>query len=152
MARLLWAVLCRRALVDQQTNTASYIDTVEEMQLASFPTEALPFIVATVWEREGMDEKLQVRFLWGQSRAKASKTLAPDPIGFPQRFHRLNVLIGGLPVPRPGRYQVTIQQKRGSRWRKEVAVPITISSMRTEPGQKAGQEGRPLTTGPHGKP
>lgn len=128
MAKLVWGLLCQRVIVDQDSNTASYIDTVEELHFPSFPGVAPPVTVALLWERGDVGEVLVTRLTWKAPGAKKNPSFSPPEVEMPQSRHRMNVVVGGLPVKGPGRYEMVVDLRVRDRWKRVASLPVEVSS------------------------
>lgn len=131
MAKLLWAVACQRVITDQQTNTVTHVDTIEQFGLPEIPHPCPPIWLATLWQREEQDDSLAVRVRVLSPKGKKLLVFEPElPGNLPKKRYRLNILIGGMPLPEVGEYQIILDQKRGNNWRRAriLYVDIALSS------------------------
>jgi len=126
MAKLLWALACQRVIVDQQTNTASYIDVIEEMNTPEFPVDAPPFFLGTLWEREDDGESLEMRIRVKVPGGETVASFTPDPAPMELLRYRFNILIEGLKVQQEGQCLLVVDQRKGDRWRRAGVVPIHV--------------------------
>jgi len=132
MATLVWAIVCQRIITDQQTNTVSYIDAIEGLQLRKLPGTSPPFSLGTLWERGDDDEELQIRFRVVRPGGEKGGEFVSNPTRLTRPHHRMNAVIGGLKADKPGRYEIRIDQRRGERWRKVASLPIDVSQLAAE--------------------
>jgi hypothetical protein len=77
MARLVWAVLCSRIIVDQATQNVSLIETIEEIQISPTPPVGQPAIVPIQMDLAA----LVVRSQSSVPESTSLKTIFLDPNG-----------------------------------------------------------------------
>jgi len=126
MAQLKWALTCERAIIDRQTNAASYIDAVEELLIPQLPFPIPPFVVGTLWERGEVGEVIdvRVRFLDPSGRVLTEiPTRLDDPVAI---RHRAN--FGVFAATRDaGRHEVLVEQLVATRWKEVARIPISVA-------------------------
>lgn len=128
MARLVWAVFCRKALNDAQSGELSLIDVIETIHINSseLPTidghaPALPMasVLASYWVRSNASkpETAEVRFTM---IAPSGKEVAPSVSNVIElqaaRAHRVMLNVPQLPVPEGGLHTFRIELKKGRKW------------------------------------
>ena len=126
MATLIWAISCQRAIIDRESNSATYVDSVEQLTVRSLPVSLPPLTIGMLWRR-GIDEKhllARIRFLGPDSKQIASHELPKYDL--PKHRHRLNVVVGGYPVDKAGEYWFVIDQKAGDRWKRMTKLPVMV--------------------------
>lgn len=128
MAKLMWAVLAQRVLVDQVTNTVSYIETVEQLETRSLPSDLPRVFVGTTWLRKEEGELSHIRFRVLTPSGKEIVNLeASNPVDFSNnKRHRINVDLRGMPVTEAGRFHVEVDQQIDDVWRVEASVPFDV--------------------------
>lgn len=139
MARHIWSIPCREAIIDRFSNSLTLVGVLEELQvtitkLADAPAEPRPvgtadFVVVSHWVKsdgpEVEDFKLRSRFyspsgkLLGQSEHQFS---------FKEYRRARNVLnVRGLPLPEEGQYTIELQEPSGeSRWKTVAKLPLDV--------------------------
>lgn len=132
MAKLVWAVLCERVIVDQDTNQVSYIDLTEALQARSLPSGLPRLFAATLWAREEEAEELQVRFrLLPPGSTKAITEFETEAITLNKR-QRINLNLQGAPVTVEGEHTVTVDYWDGQRYRTAARLPLFITEQSQE--------------------
>jgi len=109
MATLVWALACRRLIIDGPTNLISYVDALDAIAVPTLPFVLPPFVVSTLWQRGDESElTMRVRFLAPDGKQLAD--MEADSLTFePQhRRARMNVMMVGVEVPEAGRYSIAI--------------------------------------------
>ena len=131
MPVLQWAILCSRAITDQETNTISYIDAIEGISVSGFPFPFPPVCVSTLWRRQSERDTLSVRIRIQDPSGQTIQSFEPDsPISMDKKRHRLNVILGGAQIKGPGEYLIVIEQRAGESaetWKQEQVLPIDVS-------------------------
>src|ERR1022692_3059508 len=62
MSSLVWAITCQRIIVDNASNTVTYVDAVEEIQVPEVPF-ACTMAVGMLWHRDVAGERIRTRVL-----------------------------------------------------------------------------------------
>lgn len=143
MPILQWALLCTRVIIDQETNAASYIDAIEALGAPGFPAPLPPVCVATLWRRETEQDTLVMRVRVQDPSGQTILSFQPDsPIVLTKKRHRLNVILGGVPIQQPGEFLVVVEQQAREKpetWRQEHILPLDILRI---PPSEAGRSQR----------
>lgn len=129
MAKLIWAVLCRRVLQDAPTNLMSYIDTVDALAASQFPVPAPGLVVGTLWSREGDEPSIevQVRVLSPDGAQLGDVSGAVLPLEPQHQRGRVNVGLAGFPMNGPGRIEYVIEIRKGEEWIEAGRLPLDLS-------------------------
>jgi hypothetical protein len=141
MAKLTWAVLCRRVIIDQGTNGVSYIDAIEGLSAPKFPSPAPVIIAGTLWRRSGPEETtIEVR---ARAEDSSGKTLQDDEVRLmlepEHKRGRINIGLGGYDISGPGTYFLVIEQKVGALWVEATRLPFEVELRQPDeeqPGDK----------------
>jgi hypothetical protein len=128
MATYIWGVLCRRAIVDQPTNSVSYIDMLEGLLPPRLPVPAPLIIAATLWRREEGDrDTLEVR---ARVESPDGVTLASDSVVLHMeprhKRGRINIGLAGYELSSSGRHEFVIEQRLRGQWREAARLPFDI--------------------------
>jgi len=135
MAKLLWALACQRVITDQESNSVSYIDAVEQLSVPKLPFQFPPFTVATLWKREKRGEKINMRLGVFGPDDKTIVDFEPEPGESETALrHRMNLTLGGLPITAAGQHRIEVQQKVKGKWRTEGELQIDVTQV-TRPAE-----------------
>lgn len=117
MPKLVWALLCQRLIIDQQTNLVSYVDAFDGVALPYFPLPAPILTVATVWKREE-EAALEMRVAVYDPHGRRLMDAQADPLRFEphHRRGRMHVVVGGFEIAGPGSYGFGIETRREGEW------------------------------------
>lgn len=127
MAKLVWALLCRRIIIDHQTNLVSYVDALDAVTVKEFPFKAPPVLVGTVWQREG-EKKLEMRVQVYTPSEENLLSFEASPLEFgPEHTRaRMNAGVAGFEIAGPGRYQFGIETREKGKWVEVHRVPFDV--------------------------
>jgi hypothetical protein len=150
MAKLLWAVVAQRAIVDSSTNNASLVDVLEELSLPEPPVAPekkkdrlivpLRFALVALWRRSDLNRAESFDMSVTLVGPKAEK-IAELKSRVDLRNHvrmRSNVQFPGLPLFGPGSYRLIVKQRDGSSWRRVSEQFIEVKHLKV-----GAQQGRP---------
>jgi hypothetical protein len=142
MAKIVWALLCDRVIIDRDTNSVSYIDAIERLQARELPSGLPRVNVATLWARESDDDTLQVRFkLFSPSTAKSEVLFTTDELKLNWR-QRVHLNLQGATVKEEGEYRIVVDQRSGNRWRKAAELPLMIELEKTAESERSPDSGK----------
>ncbi len=127
MIRNVWTILCRDIIVDQESNSISYIRCIEEGAAESVPVQIGPIFLGTLWEVIG-SPPVSVGFrVVLVSPAKTSQViLQTKPIVLEGARHRLNFRINALRLEEFGMYMLRVEFNPGKKWETASALPLLI--------------------------
>ena len=131
MINPVWTVLCQRHLIDEQTKSHSYIDSVNELFTYSLPRELPPLTVASLWEtiaeREG-EEWFIARYRLLDPQGKLIDDLETEKIQYSNKFIHVAIDLSGSKVEQEGRHKVLVEYKeKGKRtWKKANEIPFCV--------------------------
>lgn len=127
MAKLVWALLCRRIIIDQQTNLVSYVDALDAVAIPEFPFKAPPVLVGTLWQREG-EKNLEMRVQVYAPSGAQLVTFEASPLEFEpaHKRARMNAGVAGFEIAGPGRYQFGIETREKGKWVEVHRVPFDV--------------------------
>ena len=118
-----------QTIVDQNTNTVSYIHVIEALGFENLNINAPPFYIGMLWEKEEGDTQIEVDV---RIRSPEGKLITTVPykkkIDFANitRF-RLNLLLSGYKFEEAGVYKFVIRQKPvGGKWKKMDTIPLDV--------------------------
>lgn len=135
MIEHVWSILCRRSIIDKDTNSVSIVDVMEAINVETAgeqtPTLAgipLDFEIVTLWVRA--DSKVPAR---SRYRIRMQPPSGPaKPIGEPtevdlRTFERLRARthVSGIPLSGPGRYRFIVELEDDG-WTPVSQVPLDI--------------------------
>ena len=137
MIEHVWTVLCRRAVVDSETNSMSLFDSVEVLQFGIAQPADAP-------APEGLPVELELVTLWIRSdRTVPEHSRCRVAVQFPdnserqvgetveidlREFERLRsrVHFSGIPFSGSGRYRFLVQLQDGDNWTTVARTPLDI--------------------------
>lgn len=126
MAKHIWSVACQNAIIDKYTNLVSYINSFDQIGIPELPYIFPPLVVASLWKREGEEEKLAVKVevVTPEGDVKKEKELAE--IKFVSNFHRTHIRISPFEINQAGEFKVIIKEKTKNKWKTVKELPIII--------------------------
>lgn len=132
MAKLVWALLCQRVIIDAQTNLVSYIDALDAVAVNKFPLSAPPIMVGTLWQR-GAEKKLEMRVQVYAPSGALLRMFEALPLDFQPEHKRarINCVVAGFDIAEPGRYEFGIETRDKGKWIEVHRVPFDVDSVQT---------------------
>ncbi len=128
MAKLQWALACQRIIIDQGTNTVSYIDAVEALGARRLPLPFPQIALGTLWKREASGETLRVRVRVLSAADGELYCFEVPPYKFTtHRRYRLNIGLGGFMVAEAGELSVVVEQEITGAWHEKARLPIEVT-------------------------
>jgi hypothetical protein len=151
MPKLVWAVFCQQAIVDQMTNNISVINQLDMLNPARPPQlpknatkgtgkkkagvlAGFTCSVVSVWEREKptLSESSELRIdLLGPKRQQLGRFSAPLDLRKHRRVRQLGNM-PGIPLVGEGTYRFVFRCRYGVKWRRagEVTFEVNYSDPR----------------------
>ena len=128
--KLLWGVLCSRIITDSETNTVSYIDCIEEIQVPSLPFNIPVCSIGSLWEKTANNGHLKVRIIAEEPSGQSKQIFETDDLEVTKDRHRLNFLLNGFPLKNVGKYNFKIEMLEGRQWKLifEVGFKVNINN------------------------
>lgn len=159
MAKHIWTIVCRRSIVEKDTNVLSIIDVIEQLSVEVHAPPQRPdsevfgsaaFHLISFWERTDPKRaepstQIEMRVI-SPSGKKLGKLEAGFAMNDPHVRSRATVSVPSMPVQESGRYEINVYLKKGTRWQRVATVPLTIvvSIKRDFPGgTDVGASGKP---------
>lgn len=141
--RVTRAVLCRRVLTDQETNSVTLVDCVEELTPRRLPASLPTVVLATLWFRDDPAESVdttvaRVRVVAPDGTAIVAQELPPLDFVEGQRRLRFNVDLRGVHVETAGRHLVLIDVREADHeaWSEAASAEFTVAEPQAEVGQQ----------------
>ena len=129
MAKLVWALLCQRMILDQGTNLVSYIDALDAIAVTHFPAKSPLIVVSSLWQR-GTETKLEMRVRVFSPHGNVLAEIEAVPLDFAPQHQRGRMAVGlaGFDIDGPGRYEFGIETRENGAWKEVHRVPFDIES------------------------
>lgn len=134
MAKLIWALPCIQVLTDQETNTTSYITSVEGVGVSSLPGKFPNIFVGTNWGRTSEEEDTihpRLRVLAPSGEEVNTRELEERSFEDFQRY-RINVRVGGFDMAEAGEYTIVVEHKDGDSWVSDTQIPVMVQDASAE--------------------
>ena len=126
MATLWRSLVCRRVITDVETNSATYVDSVEGFRVPKVPHPFPPVFVVTVWRRNAEHERIRVRLrVQGPSQEDLFVFEVPEQEPTAE-FHRHNVRMGGFGITQAGDHHILVEEHTGKNWKTIGMVPVRV--------------------------
>ncbi|GAB6060728.1 hypothetical protein [Desulfonatronum parangueonense] len=131
MIRLIWSVLCREILTDRETNSVSYIHSIEEGAATVLPTRIAPISLGTLWEMDTPGpEPFAARVILKNPAGQEVGLLQTGQLSFTNPRHRLHFRLQGLPMTAFGRHEIRLEFSQGSlqdnKWQCAAIMPFVL--------------------------
>lgn len=146
--KVLWAILCERAVVDQETNNISLFNVIEEVTIPAQP----PMFLTDANAKNVLPTAFELIVLWGRSNSDVPERglgrvsiLIPDATPKITQEHdidlsvflrlRSKLRLPGLPVGGEGTYLFKIDGKlTGGEWTEMFELPLRVVFQPQEAG------------------
>jgi len=126
MAKLVQSILCARVIIDQVTNSVSYIDVIEHIVVPKFPAILHQAILSLHWNREKEDEELVFSIDIDWPGITIDKVIEPDKQILNKQSHRFNLTLNGIKIENTGNLSFVVKQLVGNKWKttQKLSYPI----------------------------
>lgn len=130
MIRNVWSILCKDILTDQESNSVTYIQCIEEGAVATLPTQIFPVSIGTLWEKDSKEqESFTARVVFAPPSGAEQILLQTKELVFSRPRQRLHFKMGGLPVSEFGRHEVKVEIKQDGHWQTASRLPFMVRKL-----------------------
>lgn len=131
MAKLVWALLSQRVIIDAQTNLVSYIDALDAVTIEHFPLKAPPIFVSAIWQRDA-EKRLEMRVRVYSPEGKQLLEQEANPLEFESQHKRgrMTVAVAGFDIATPGRYEFGVETKDKGKWTEATRIPFDVDAFK----------------------
>lgn len=129
MAKFTQGILCTRAIIDQETNSISYIDVIENIVAHQFPAILHQATLSLQWNREQEGEELRFRISIDWPGNADNKVIEPEVQVLESNRHRFNLMLNGIKFEHAGELKFLVEQLVKNKWKTvyKLSCPITES-------------------------
>ena len=117
MAKIIWGILSARVIIDQETNTVSYIDVIENIAAPQFPVTLQRATLSLVWKSEKKGEELTFRIFLNWPGNTDDRVIEPDTQILNTPSHRFNLVLNGIKIEKPGELSFAVKQLINDKWK-----------------------------------
>ncbi len=127
MPKLIYALMCSDLIIDKDSNSTSFIRTIEHAVVPEFPSVLPPIYFASLWDLEANGDKLFTISLNLTSPAGESITLGVQEVSpGTTMLHKMNFQLPGLKVEAEGKHIVSGSLKDGDQWEVLAELPLFV--------------------------
>jgi len=145
MIEHIWSVVCGRAIVDQQTNSLTLVDVMEQLEIGAPPPSegergVLPMqvIVATLWRQKELGTPAKGAYsleLKAPDDTEMFKQISDVDLTAHNRLRTFNA-INGIPILGPGtyRFQIRLRLDGQEDWIEVSSLPLEVVYVQANSG------------------
>lgn len=127
MPKLIYALMCADLIIDKDSNSTSFIRTIEHAVVPKLPAVLPPVFFASLWDIEGNDSEqftisLNLTSPSGESVILGVQEVTPGST----MLHKMNFQLPGLNVGAEGRHTVSASIKNGDQWEVLAELPLFV--------------------------
>lgn len=127
MPKLIYALMCADLLIDKDSNSTSFIRTIEHAVVPELPSVLPPVYFASMWDMEGSEGQpftvsLTLTPPAGEGELLGIQEISPSNTV----LHKMNFQLPGLKVANEGRHTVSVAIKNGESWDTLAELPIYV--------------------------
>jgi len=128
MLENIWNVICKDVITDQQTNSVSYLNCLEEVILPKIPLALPSFNIGTLWQNKSdAPEIIKVKIDIKTPSGNRKTLLETDDINFLKKRHRINFLFPGIEATEYGLHEFYIGLFYDGEWTDHKVIPLYVS-------------------------
>ena len=127
MPKLVYALMCTDLIIDKDSNSTSFIRSIEHAVVPELPAALPPVYFASLWDMEdAQGEPFSVSLTLAPPAGEAV-TLGTQEITPGQTMlHKMNFQIPGITVNAEGRHDMTVSIQDGDSWIELVRLPLFV--------------------------
>lgn len=127
MPELVYALICADLIIDKDSNSTSFIRTVEHAVVPELPATLPAIYFASLWDLENAGEEP-----FTVSLNLAAPGEPPITLGMQEvtpggtMLHKMNFQLPGLQVKTEGKHELTVALKDGDAWNTRARLPLYV--------------------------
>ena len=127
MPKLIYALMCADLIIDKDSNSTSFIRTIEHAVVPELPAVLPPVFFASLWDLETNGEtpftvSLNLASPSGESTTLGVQEVTPGTT----MLHKMNFQLPGLKVEAEGKHTVSVALKNGNEWDILAELPLFV--------------------------
>ena len=127
MPELIYALICSDLIIDKNSNSTSFIRTVEHAVIPELPATLPPIYFASLWDLEPSGDtpftlSLVLTPPQGTGVTLGVQEVAPSG----SMLHKMNFHLPGLKVEKEGKHVLSVALKNGDTWETKTRLPLFI--------------------------
>lgn len=127
MVKNIRTILCLSIITSKETNTVSYINSIEELGVQKLPMKLPSFQLGTLWQKiKGDDVFLKIRIKLRNPSGKIEQTFDVPELKMQTKRHRYHMGFGGLLIKEEGTYFFIVEFFEKNKWKIASEVPLEI--------------------------
>lgn len=127
MPELIYALICADLIIDKDSNSTSFIRTIEHAVVPEFPTTLPPIYFASLWNLEKTEKKpftVSLNLVPPQGKPLTLGLQEVPPTD--AMLHKMNFQLPGLQVKEEGKHELTVALKRDEAWETLSKIPFYV--------------------------
>lgn len=126
MPKLIYSLMCSDLIIDKDSNSTSFIRTIEHAVVPSFPTVLPPVYFASLWDLDGDDTPFTVSLNLSAPEDEATLLGIQEIKPTASMLHKMNFQLPGLQVEKEGKHVVSVALKVGEKWETMAELPLFV--------------------------
>jgi hypothetical protein len=127
MPKLIYGLMSTDLIVDRESNSTSFIRTVEHAVVREFPSALPPIYFGSLWDMEGDEGEpftvsLSLTPPGGEPVTLGVQEVTPAKT----MLHKMNFQLPGLQVQGEGKHVISAAVKHGEEWNTVVELPLFV--------------------------
>ncbi|MBG0790374.1 MAG: hypothetical protein H0S80_07755 [Desulfovibrionaceae bacterium] len=127
MPELIYAIICADLIIDKDSNSTSFIRTIEHAVVPEFPATLPPIYFASLWDLENAGEEpftVSLNLIPPSGEPITLGLQEVTPTG--TMLHKMNFQLPGLQVKEEGKHELTVALKREGDWGTRSRLPLYV--------------------------
>jgi hypothetical protein len=126
MPKLVYALISSDLIIDKESNSTSFIRTIEHAVVPSLPTVLPPVYFASLWDIDGDDTPFTVSLNLTPPEGKTTLLGIQEIKPAATMLHKMNFQLPGLQVEAEGKHYVSVAVKNGDNWDTLAELPLFV--------------------------
>jgi hypothetical protein len=127
MPELIYALICSDLIIDKDSNSTSFIRTIEHAVVPELPATLPPVYFASLWDLESCGDNPFSISLTLTAPEGESVTLGVQEVAHSgTMLHKMNFHLPGLHVESEGKHILSVTLKKGSEWETKARLPLYV--------------------------
>lgn len=126
MPKLVYALMSSDLIIDKESNSTSFIRTIEHAVVPELPAMLPPVFFASLWDINGDDTPFTVSLSLTPPEGNPMLLGIQEIKPAPTMLHKMNFQLPGLEVKGEGKHQLSVAIKVDENWETLAELPLFV--------------------------
>lgn len=126
MPKLIYSLMSSDLIIDKESNSTSFIRTIEHAVVPELPAMLPPVFFASLWDLNGDGTPFTISLNLTPPEGKPTLLGIQEIKPAATMLHKMNFQLPGLQVEAEGKHIVSVALKVGDKWETQAELPLFV--------------------------